>query len=280
MKDLYALFRQSLAGLRVLLAATLLLGVAYPLVVYGVAAGRRALAGRRARWSPPTGEHTTDADDAVGSALIGQLVDDRRPVPAAAVGRRRRLRHARVVRLQPRPGEPATSSRRSRSARPRSPSARASTRATYRRTRSPRPAPGSTPTSRVAYADLQVPRVAEANGLTEDAGPRPGRRAHLGPRPGASSASRASTCWCSTSRSARQRRTPERHDGRRGPTPRAADRLPRRRARRRQDLRDARRGAPAAATAAPTWSSGFVETHGRGQHRGAARGARGGAAAG
>ncbi len=37
MKDLYALFRQSLAGLRLLLAATLLVGVVYPLLVTGVA---------------------------------------------------------------------------------------------------------------------------------------------------------------------------------------------------------------------------------------------------
>ncbi|WP_425543739.1 potassium-transporting ATPase subunit C, partial [Nocardioides aquaticus] len=38
LKDVYALFRQSLAGLRLLLAATVLVGVAYPLAVTGVAA--------------------------------------------------------------------------------------------------------------------------------------------------------------------------------------------------------------------------------------------------
>jgi len=35
MKDLYALFRQSLAGLRLMIAATIVLGLAYPVVVYG-----------------------------------------------------------------------------------------------------------------------------------------------------------------------------------------------------------------------------------------------------
>ena len=86
MKDLYALFRQSLAGLRLLLAATLLVGVAYPLLVTGVA---QVVAPWRAHGSLVTasGEHTTDADEAVGSELIGQLVDDPalfQPRPSAA----------------------------------------------------------------------------------------------------------------------------------------------------------------------------------------------------
>jgi K+-transporting ATPase ATPase C chain len=37
MKDIYTLFRHSLAGLRVLLALTLLLGLAYPLAITGIA---------------------------------------------------------------------------------------------------------------------------------------------------------------------------------------------------------------------------------------------------
>jgi K+-transporting ATPase ATPase C chain len=75
MKVIFQLFRQSLAGLRVLLAATLLLGVAYPLVVYGAAAVA-------APWKShgslvtATGAHTTDADKSAGSVLLGQLVDD------------------------------------------------------------------------------------------------------------------------------------------------------------------------------------------------------------
>src|SRR5688500_7405985 len=86
MKDLYALFRQSLAGLRVLLAATLLFGVAYPLVVTGIA---QAVIPWRANGSlvTATGAHTTDASEAVGSELIGQQVDDPalfQPRPSAA----------------------------------------------------------------------------------------------------------------------------------------------------------------------------------------------------
>lgn len=75
MKDILTLFRHSLAGLRVLVAMTVLLGVAYPLVITGVAqvafpwqAGGSLVTS--------TGEHTTDAGDAVGSAIVGQVVDD------------------------------------------------------------------------------------------------------------------------------------------------------------------------------------------------------------
>ncbi|GAA4692005.1 potassium-transporting ATPase subunit C [Nocardioides conyzicola] len=75
MKDLYALFRQSLAGLRVLVAATLLLGVAYPVVVYGAAAVASPWKSHGSLVTV-TGGHTTDADKAVGSALLGQTVDD------------------------------------------------------------------------------------------------------------------------------------------------------------------------------------------------------------
>ena len=86
MKDLYALFRQSLAGLRLLVAATLLLGLAYPLVVYGVG---QVAAPWQADGSLVTadGSHTTDPTKAVGSALLGQLVDDPdlfQPRPSAA----------------------------------------------------------------------------------------------------------------------------------------------------------------------------------------------------
>jgi K+-transporting ATPase ATPase C chain len=75
MKDLYALFRQSLAGLRLMIAATLILGVAYPLVVYGfgqVAAPWQAAGSLVAA----DGSHTTDPTRAAGSKIIGQLVDD------------------------------------------------------------------------------------------------------------------------------------------------------------------------------------------------------------
>ncbi len=86
MKDLYALFRQSLAGLRLMIAATLVLGLAYPAVVYGFG---RVAAPWQARGSLVTadGSHTTDPKKAVGSASIGQLVDDPdlfQPRPSAA----------------------------------------------------------------------------------------------------------------------------------------------------------------------------------------------------
>ena len=75
MKDLYALARFSLAGLKLLLAATLVLGVLYPLAVTGVS--QVALPWRAdGSLVTATGEHTTDPDDAVGSALLGQAVPD------------------------------------------------------------------------------------------------------------------------------------------------------------------------------------------------------------
>jgi K+-transporting ATPase ATPase C chain len=75
MKDIYTLARHSLAGLRVLVALTLLLGLAYPLAVTGIA---QVAFPWKADGSlvTATGEHTDRAGDAVGSKLIGQLVDD------------------------------------------------------------------------------------------------------------------------------------------------------------------------------------------------------------
>lgn len=75
MKEILDLFRQSLAGLRVLLVMTVLVGVAYPLLVTGFAAVA-------APWQSAgslvteTGERTTEPADAVGSAIIGQVVED------------------------------------------------------------------------------------------------------------------------------------------------------------------------------------------------------------
>lgn len=75
MKDLHALLRHSLAGLRVLVAMTLLLGLAYPLAVTGIA---RLAFPWQASGSlvTATGGHTTDAGEAVGSAIVGQASDD------------------------------------------------------------------------------------------------------------------------------------------------------------------------------------------------------------
>lgn len=78
--------RQTLAGLRVLLLMTVVLGVLYPLAITGVA---QVAFPWRAEGSlvTATGEHTTDPDEAVGSALLGQLVEDEglfQPRPSAA----------------------------------------------------------------------------------------------------------------------------------------------------------------------------------------------------
>ena len=134
MKDLYALFRRySLAGLRVLVAMTVLLGVVYPLAS-PASPGRMPW---RADGSlvTATGAHTTDPDEAVGSALLGQLVDDPalfQPRPSAAGDGYDPLSTATAPTTAPRA---PSWSRRSRSGRPRSPSARASDVGDSRRTR-------------------------------------------------------------------------------------------------------------------------------------------------
>ncbi len=166
MKDIYSLFRFSLAGLRVLIAATLLVGVAYPLAVFGVGA---LVAPWKANGSliTATGAHTTDADNAVGSAIIGQLVDDDglfQPRPSAAgdgydmlstygsnwgpeapelikdiKDRKAEIAEREGVDPSDVPPDAVTAS-----------------------------GSGLDPDISLAYADLQVSRVAEANGLTED----------------------------------------------------------------------------------------------------------------
>lgn len=86
MNDIYALMRHSWAGLRVLIAATLLLGLGYPLLVTGVA---QVAFPWQANGSLVTAEgaHTTDPSEAAGSALLGQVSDDSAlfyPRPSAA----------------------------------------------------------------------------------------------------------------------------------------------------------------------------------------------------
>lgn len=167
MKDLYTLFRFSLAGLRMLLAATLVLGVLYPLAVTGVAHG---VAPWQANGSlvTATGKRTTDAGDAVGSARLGQLVND----PAL---------------FQPRPSvagdgyDPLSSS--GSNLGPESPDLIAviEERRTEVATREGVPgdrvppdavtasSSGLDPHISETYAALQVPRVAKENGLSEQA---------------------------------------------------------------------------------------------------------------
>jgi K+-transporting ATPase ATPase C chain len=167
MNDLYALFRQSLAGLRLLLVATVLLGLAYPAVVFGFGA---VAAPWQARGSLVTadGAHTDDPGAAVGSALIGQLTDDPalfQPRPSAAgdgydllstygsnLGpespdliaaieeRQAEVAEREGVAVSEVPADAVTAS-----------------------------GSGLDPHISAAYAELQVPRVARANGLGEDA---------------------------------------------------------------------------------------------------------------
>ena len=166
MKDLYALFRQSLAGLRLMIAATLVLGLAYPLVVYGFG---QVAAPWQAAGSLVTadGGHTTDPRQAVGSALIGQLVDDPglfQPRPSAAgdgydmtstYGSNYGPEEPALITLiKERKAEIAEREGVAESEVP--PDAVTAS------------GSGLDPDISVAYADLQVPRVAEATGLSED----------------------------------------------------------------------------------------------------------------
>ena len=75
MNVLNDLWRQSLAGLRLLVAATLVLGLAYPVVVFGVG---QVAAPWQAGGSLVTadGSRTEDPSEAVGSQLLGQPVED------------------------------------------------------------------------------------------------------------------------------------------------------------------------------------------------------------
>jgi K+-transporting ATPase ATPase C chain len=75
MKDIVSLVRFSLAGLRVLLLLTVVVGIGYPLAVTGVA---QVALPWQANGSLVTdsGQHTQDPDGAVGAALFGQAVAD------------------------------------------------------------------------------------------------------------------------------------------------------------------------------------------------------------
>jgi len=166
MKDLYALFRQSLAGLRLMIAATIVLGLAYPVVVYGFG---QVAAPWQAAGSLVTadGSHTTDPGKAVGSKIIGQLVDDEnlfQPRPSAAGDGYDMLSSygsnygpdepALIKAIKERKAEVAEREGVPASAVP--PDAVTAS------------GSGLDSDISVAYADLQVPRVARATGLGED----------------------------------------------------------------------------------------------------------------
>nr|WP_202387771.1 K(+)-transporting ATPase subunit C [Nocardioides flavescens] len=153
--------------MRLLIAATLVLGLAYPLVVFGFG---RVAAPWQADGSLVTasGAHTTDVSDAVGSQLLGQVVDDPdlfQDRPSAAGDGYDTLstygsnygpeEPALVQQIEERKAEVAE-----------------------REGVSPAQVPpdavtasgsGLDPDISVAYAELQAPRVAKAQGLSEQA---------------------------------------------------------------------------------------------------------------
>ena len=166
MKDLFQLARHSVAGLLTLLLLTVVLGLGYPLAVTGIAA---VVMPWQANGSlvDASGQHTTDPSRAVGSALLGQASDRAalfvpRPSaagdgydPLASAGsnlgpdnedlvatiKERRAEIAQREGVDPAavPADAVTAS-----------------------------ASGLDPDISPAYAALQVPRVARANGLSEE----------------------------------------------------------------------------------------------------------------
>lgn len=166
MESLFTLGRHAVAGLRALVVLTLLVGLAYPLAVTGVA---QAALDWRASGSMVTadGSRTTSHDDAVGSALVGQasagpewfhprpsvagegwdplatggsnLGPESPDLVATIEERRAAVAEEEGVDRALVPADALTAS-----------------------------ASGLDPHVSPAYAALQVPRVAQANGLTED----------------------------------------------------------------------------------------------------------------
>lgn len=165
MLELFSLYRYSLAGLRVLVLMTVLVGIGYPLVVTGVA---QTVMPWQANGSlvKADGSHTNDPDKAVGSAIIAQANTDDAlfyPRPSAAgdgydmlatggsqlgpeapdllkaiTARKAEVAEREGVAESEVPADAVTAS-----------------------------ASGMDPDISPAYAEIQVPRVAEATGLTE-----------------------------------------------------------------------------------------------------------------
>jgi len=170
MKDLFDLARHSLAGLRMLLLLTVVLGLAYPLAITGVA---QVAFPWQADGSlvTATGAHTQRARDAAGSALLGQLADGARsdalfhPRPSAAgdgydplasAGSNLGPRNPVLVRTI---GERRAAVARREGVPPGQVPPDAVTAS----------ASGLDPDISPAYAAIQVPRVAKANGLSKGA---------------------------------------------------------------------------------------------------------------
>jgi K+-transporting ATPase ATPase C chain len=166
MKDIYTLFRHSLAGLRVLVALTLLLGLAYPLAITGIA---QVAFPWKADGSlvTATGEHTDDPGNAVGSQLIGQVVADEdlfqnRP---SAAGDGYDMLSTYGSNLGPNNPDLVASIKDLKAAIAEREGVDPSAVPPDAVTAS---ASGIDPDISPAYAEIQVPRVADANGLSDD----------------------------------------------------------------------------------------------------------------
>ena len=164
MNDVWNLARHSLAGLRALLLMTLLLGLAYPLAVTGVALAMPNQA--QGSLITTAGTPTADPQRAVGSSLVGQLAPEDlfQPRPSAAGAGYDPLNTygsnygpespELIAVIEERKVEIAAREGVAESARP--PDAVTAS------------ASGLDPHISPAYARLQVARVAAANGLAED----------------------------------------------------------------------------------------------------------------
>ncbi|MEK8225374.1 potassium-transporting ATPase subunit C [Oerskovia sp. M15] len=196
-----SLFRQTLAGLRVLLVLTLLLGVTYPLAVWGV--GQLALPWQaNGSLVRSDGSHATSIDDTgtggepvVGSALIGQDFAASDDAAAGSTGAPRP--RATGTTRSPPPGPTSAPQRGPRRLDHRAPGG---ARGPERRGPASLPADALTasasgldPQISPEYAALQVARVAESRGLDE-AVVADLVAAHTAGGTSESWASRASTC--------------------------------------------------------------------------------------
>ena len=187
-----ATVRQLLTAVRAVLVLTVLLGVLYPLVVLGV--------GRLALTQQAQGSLVVHDGQVVGSSLIGQRFDgDQWFQPRPSAGDYDGLASG-GTNAGPNDGELAATieQRRAEIAAAR----RRRRRRPYRSTRSPPRAPAWTRSSRPAYAEQQVSRVAAARDLAPDEVQALVRRAHPGadpgvPRPAAGERGRAQPRPCS-----------------------------------------------------------------------------------
>ena len=169
MNRLPSSIRQYIAAFRLLLVFTVICGIVYPVVMWGVA--------QAAFKNQADGSLVTYNGQVVGSSLLCQEFVDAKgdPLPQyfqpRPVGRderrgdRLRLRPRLLGRVQPRPEQLDPGHRRQAACRRRSRRSTTCRSRRSRRTRSRRPGPGSTRTSRPQYAAIQVDRVAATRHL-------------------------------------------------------------------------------------------------------------------